>query len=68
MNPNKHKLKQGYLTYPYSSYQAILTGADSIVEEFKVLEWFGGEAEYEKFHRDYLNLAGFENPRGFLEY
>ena len=50
-NPQKHGLVPDFRTWPYSSYQAILSSQPTHVQRDAVLEWFQGTDHFEDVHR-----------------
>jgi len=61
-NPVKHGLVSRIADYPYSSYNQILSGDNSLIKREIVLECFGGLEEFIKFQEAGVqNLTGFEN-------
>ncbi len=51
-NPQKHKLIVDFRDWRWSSYNRILLDTDTKLKKQDVLDWFGGKAEYLKFHAD----------------
>ena len=49
-NPQKHGFIADYRKYAHSSYQSHLNVKSTKLARGEVLEWFGGMAEYRKFH------------------
>ena len=50
-NPQKHGFVNDFKDYPYSSYHGHITNKSSKLAKQQVIEWFGSEYDYEKFHR-----------------
>lgn len=50
-NPQKHGFIKDYRDYPYSSYWSHLSKKNTKLKREEVLEWFGNEEEYVKFHK-----------------
>lgn len=50
INPAKHGVQQAYKTYPFSSYQAHLTGKRSLVAREQVLALFAGVKHFDDYH------------------
>ena len=55
-NPQKHNLIDDFREWEWSSYQTILSKKKTKLQREKVLDWFGGELEYLKFHAEVHNL------------
>jgi putative transposase len=51
-NPQKHNLISDFREWKWSSYRRILLETDTKLKKQEVLDWFGGKAEYLKFHSD----------------
>ena len=51
-NPQKHNLISDFRDWKWSSYKRILLETDTKLKKQEVLDWFGGKAEYLKFHSD----------------
>ncbi|KRT17346.1 hypothetical protein ASU31_06660 [Pedobacter ginsenosidimutans] len=51
-NPQKHNLIYDFREWKWSSYNRILLETDTKLKKQEVLDWFGGKAEYLKFHSD----------------
>lgn len=51
-NPQKHKLITDFRDWKWSSYNRILIDTDTKLKKQEVLDWFGGKAEYLKFHSE----------------
>nr|WP_315424423.1 hypothetical protein [uncultured Pedobacter sp.] len=51
-NPQTHKLVADFREWKWSSYKRILLETDTKLKKQEVLDWFGGKAEYLKFHSD----------------
>lgn len=49
-NPRKHKVHADFQNYKWSSYQAFLSDARTMLKRKEVLEWFGGIDGFLKFH------------------
>ncbi|WP_109832682.1 hypothetical protein [Reichenbachiella versicolor] len=50
-NPQLHGITQDFKDYPHSSYWSHLSASkNSKLERTDVLDWFGGEKTYRKFH------------------
>jgi putative transposase len=49
-NPQKHGFVSDFRDYPYSSYWSHLQEKYTKLERQEVLDWFGNNIEYEKFH------------------
>ncbi|WP_258098725.1 hypothetical protein [Marinoscillum pacificum] len=58
-NPQKHGIVEDFKDNPYSSYWShLFTSKKSILERDYVLDWFGGDQSYRKFHK--TDLSNFE--------
>lgn len=63
-NPKKHGFTDEYRTYPYSSYQLILSENPTILQNAAVIKWFGGKNDFVEFHenvsheRELMNMIG----------
>lgn len=61
-NPQTHQLATDYKTYPYSSFQSILSNKPTKLKRNEVLEWFGGREHFFLYHegnpvfKDYINV------------
>ena len=55
-NPQKHILIDDLREWEWSSYQTILSKKKTKLQREKVLDWFGGELEYLKFHAEVRNF------------
>jgi hypothetical protein len=51
-NSQKHKLVEDFRSYPFSSYQTILSSKETALKREEVLNWFGGKQLFEKYHAD----------------
>ena len=49
-NPVKHGFAKDFREYPYSSYHAHLSSAETKLNRTDVLAWFGGRDGYVRFH------------------
>lgn len=61
-NPQKHGFVNDFRTYPYSSYHSHLSNALTKLKRDEVLQWFGNNNEFERFHlmnQDLNNLDSF---------
>ena len=61
-NPQKHGFVNDFRTYPYSSYHSHLSNALTKLKRDEVLQWFGNNNEFERFHlmnQDLNNLYSF---------
>ena len=65
-NSRHHKLIKDFLRDPWHSYHEIISDKKSFIEKEFVLEWFGGKANFIKYHqqrildRDYQAIAEIE--------
>jgi len=50
-NPQKHGLVDDFRTWPYSSYQALLSAKPTRLQRDDVLAWFQGAESFEDVHR-----------------
>lgn len=50
-NPQKHGFVEDFRTWPYSSYQALLSTKPTRLQRDDVLEWFQGLDHFEDVHR-----------------
>jgi putative transposase len=58
-NPEKHGFVKDFKTYPYSSFDALLSTKASKLKREEVLNWFGGKDAYQSFHthfKDYNSM------------
>lgn len=49
-NPQIHGIISDFRNYPHSSYNVHLSAKQTYLKRAKVLSWFGGREQYEKFH------------------
>jgi len=59
-NPQKHNLIYDFREWKWSSYNRILLETDTKLKKQEVLDWFGGKAEYLKFHSDIQEVILFD--------
>jgi len=59
-NPQRHGFVNDFRIYPHSSYHAHLSNALTKLKREEVLQWFGNENEFEKFHKDNRNEVNFD--------
>jgi REP element-mobilizing transposase RayT len=59
-NPVHHGLVRQIADWKWSSYHSILSDHSSDVQASKVLQWFGGLQSYVEFHKQPIDLKGFE--------
>jgi len=52
LNPQKHGFVPDFRKWPYSSYYDFLKAKPTRLMKNEVLEWFGGTAGFEEFHRN----------------
>jgi putative transposase len=50
-NPQKHGFVDDFRTWPYSSYQTLLSSQPTRLQRDDVLAWFQGEHHFEDAHR-----------------
>jgi len=50
-NPQKHGLVSDFRDWPYSSYPILLSQNPTPVRRVETLEWFGGAAEFQDYHK-----------------
>ncbi len=50
-NPQKHGFVADFRDWPWSSYGALRGSSATKLNRTEVLDWFGGEAQFEEFHR-----------------
>ncbi|MCB0654245.1 MAG: hypothetical protein KDC85_23400 [Saprospiraceae bacterium] len=62
-NPVKHKTRKEFFTYPWSSYQILLSEEPTRLARTEVLQWFDGRDGFIKYHRE-----AFENDKDDIEY
>ena len=55
-NCRKHGLQRDFVSYPWSSYQAILSNRPTQVSRQFVLDWFGGIDAFVQFHQRDQNV------------
>lgn len=55
-NPVHHGFVKGIGDWPWSSYQLILNDAPTFIRREEVLAWFGNRNEYEKIHRQPIDI------------
>jgi hypothetical protein len=60
-NPQRHGFVSDFREYPYSSYYAMLSSKPTKLERQKVLEWFGGKAQFEKRHQQPVAERSIKN-------
>ena len=61
-NPVEHGFVDSIEDWPYSSYRAFLTNQETFIKRNTVLDWFGSETEFLKFHNEDerpKDLSGF---------
>jgi REP element-mobilizing transposase RayT len=46
-NPEKHGFVRDFRTYPHSSFHALISKRNTLLERNQVLKWFGDQAEFE---------------------
>ncbi len=49
-NPQKHGFAEDFRDYPHSSYHAHLSKMDTKLKRAELLNWFGDEEGYQKYH------------------
>ena len=49
-NPQKHGFVEDFRQWPWSSFDALRSPAATRLTRAQTLEWFGGIAEFERFH------------------
>ncbi|MDQ3843681.1 MAG: hypothetical protein M3342_06655 [Bacteroidota bacterium] len=49
-NPETHGYCSDYKTYPYSSYQSLLSDKPTKLKREEVLDWFGGKEQFIQYH------------------
>ncbi|MCJ8164515.1 transposase [Pontibacter sp. E15-1] len=57
-NPQHHGLIDVFSEWPYSSYHSLLSKSKTLLQRETVIAWFGGSAEFRKFHEE--NAAEFK--------
>lgn len=62
-NPVKHGIRNEFETYPWSSYQLLLSNEPTSIARTETLRWFGGKDEFVKFHRERHRENGFSTER-----
>ncbi len=57
LNPESHAISDDFKVYPYSSYQAVLSSAETNIERYEIIKIFGGSTNFEFVHnqRKYIN-------------
>jgi putative transposase len=50
-NPQKHKFVDNFREWPWSSYSTLRASGDTKLRRAEVMSWFGGEGQFEAFHR-----------------
>ncbi len=50
-NPQKHEFMNDFSEWPWSSYHALKAAGNTMLNRAEVLNWFGGAARFEIFHR-----------------
>lgn len=59
-NPLKHGFVQDFRSWPYSSYQAMITSEPTRLQREAVLSWFAGNREkFEEYHRGSMSLPDY---------
>ena len=48
-NPEKHGFVRDFRTYPHSSFHAPISKRNTLLERNKLLNWFGDQAEFERY-------------------
>jgi len=61
-NPQKHGFVQDFRTWPYSSYQTLLSSKPTHLQRDTVLTWFQGTEQFMAFHHQ--DLTGLVNLSG----
>lgn len=51
-NPQKHGFTDNYRTYPYSSFQLILSDTPTDIKRAEVINWFGGKNDFIEVHKN----------------
>jgi putative transposase len=59
-NPQKHKLISDFRDWKWSSYARILVDTNTKLKKLEVLDWFGGKAEYLRYHAEIQNYMNFD--------
>jgi REP element-mobilizing transposase RayT len=62
-NAVHHGLTKIYHQYPYSSYPLLLSDRAGWLDRQSVMEWFGSESEFIKYHEEYVK--GMNSARDF---
>jgi putative transposase len=65
LNPQKHGFVDDFRSYPHSSYQIIISDAETVLQRVKVIEWFGGRQDLIEWHLKVSNeqdLAKYLGP------
>ncbi len=60
-NPQKHGFVNDFKDYPYSSYHGHISNKSTKLAKQQVIEWFGSEYDYEKFHRTLHSEENFNH-------
>ncbi|RNL49644.1 hypothetical protein [Pedobacter jejuensis] len=60
-NPQKHTLVSDFRNWKWSSYNSIISKKPSNLKRQEVLEWFGGEIEFLRFHSEIHNQIREKN-------
>jgi REP element-mobilizing transposase RayT len=60
-NPQKHNLISDFRDWKWSSYNRILLDTDTKLKKQEVSDWFGGKAEYLKFHDEIHEAILFDD-------
>ncbi len=64
-NAQKHGFTNNFFTYPYSSFQTILSEEPTFIKRAEVLSWFGGKEKFIQYHIRYRDSLISKNL--FLE-
>lgn len=59
-NPQIHGLIDNFREWNYSSYHSILADRISKLKKIEVIDWFGNEEEYKKFHTTQFDFRCLE--------
>ncbi|MFA5832804.1 MAG: transposase [Bacteroidota bacterium] len=51
-NPQHHGFCDDFRTYPYSSFNIILSETETKINRNSVIQWFGGREEFIEFHKN----------------
>ena len=64
-NPVNHGFVETTENWTWSSYQAYLVNKPTELQKTEVLDWYGGEEQFFKYHNEDKNNSNVQDLRGF---